>query len=176
MEQELAFKASDLMPIVTAVAALLGVYITNLAQERRAKMEFRNKVMLQERELKREKLEEMHTLFQKWELDVSGLYLIYIPVYQGKYSAEEAMELSQKNRLQEKGDQQRFQTLMQLYFPDLEIEYNFVFEERGKALAYCKPDGEFKRADLKKFYTAQESFEAQTKLFRQLMAQKIAEL
>ncbi|ELB2259634.1 hypothetical protein QNZ79_004554 [Vibrio parahaemolyticus] len=149
MEQELAFKASDLMPIVTAVAALLGVYITNLAQERRAKMEFRNKVMLQERELKREKLEEMHTLFQKWELDVSGLYLIYISVYQGKYSAEEAMELSQKNRLQEKGDQQRFQTLMQLYFPDLEIEYNFVFEERGKALAYCKPDGEFKRADLK---------------------------
>ncbi|EJL3952033.1 hypothetical protein NMH99_004709, partial [Vibrio parahaemolyticus] len=67
MEQELAFKASDLMPIVTAVAALLGVYITNLAQERRAKAEFRNKVMLQERVLKREKLEEMHTLFQKWE-------------------------------------------------------------------------------------------------------------
>ena len=176
LEQELAFSASDFMPVVAAGAALLGVLITNWAQERRSQTEFRNMVVLKERELKLGKLEEMHTLFQKWELDVCGIYLIYIPVYRGEYSIKEALELSQKNRLQEKGEQQRFQTLMQLYFPDLEQEFNFAFEERGKALAYCNPNKEFKRSELKKFYEAQENFEAQTKLFKELMAAKIKEL
>ncbi|HHE0555876.1 TPA: hypothetical protein ACN361_002551 [Vibrio parahaemolyticus] len=176
MESDVIFKVSDFMPIVTAGAALLGVYITNLAQEKRSKIEFENTTKLKERELKRSKLEEMHTLFQKWELDVSGLYIVFIPVFRGEYSAEDAMGMTTENRLQEKGDQQRFQTLMQLYFPELEQEFKFVFEERGKVLKFCDINGDFKRTRIKQFYKAQENFEAQTQVFKELMAQKIKEL
>lgn len=162
--------------IVAAGAALLGVFITNLAQERRTQTEFRNLVTLKDRDLRLEKLEEMHTLFQKWEGDIFALYFMYIPVYLGEYSAEQARDFSHKNRLQQKGEQQRFQTLMQLYFPELETEFNFVFEEHTKAFEYCHPSAQFKPSELDKFYQAQENVEAQAKLFKELMAALIKDI
>jgi hypothetical protein len=164
------------MPLVTASAALLGVYITNLAQERRSRIEFQRSSMLKEQELKREKLEEMYILFQKWEKDVLSLCLNYILVYKGESSTEEAMSFFQKNRLQEKNDPQRLKMLMSLYFPDLEVKFKVVFEERGKVLLYCMPHNEFKSEDLNEFIAAQEIFEVQTNLFKKFISKKRTEL
>jgi hypothetical protein len=173
---EIAFKISDLMPIVAGLSALLGVYISNRAHESRMKLEFENSALSKKNDLKRTKLEEMHTLFQKWEMDVSGLYLIFIPVYKGDYSAEKAMEISTKGRLQEKGDYQRFQTIIQLYFPTLEKEFELVYKERAKIMSFCALSDEFSLSRLKEFYSAQESFEKQALSFKKIMSQQLESL
>ncbi len=122
------------------------------------------------------KIEELHTLFQKWELDFIGLYLVTIPVYKGEYGLEKAKEISEQDRLQEKGEHQRFQTLMNLYFPTLAEEFVKVDEARTTVYGYCSIHADFDKKNLSDFYKAQKRFEEQANKFKEVIAEQARKL
>ncbi|WP_330944548.1 hypothetical protein [Vibrio diabolicus] len=166
----------DLTSIIPAVFALLGVMISNYYNGKRAQQDFANSVQLKEKELKRAKLEEMHFLFQKWELDVIGMCEVFKPCFSKKRTLAEAIELSMQNRLQEKSDQQKFQTLMQLYFDDIDGEYNKVIEKSSKVLEYCQLGVSLNSKKLASFQEDQAKFIEQAKTFKQVLAQQVRQL
>ena len=151
--------------IISASSALLGVYVSNKSQEKRLKIQFENDAKIRSIELKKSKLEEMFILFQKWEMDISCLYIRFIPVYKGEYSAIEAREHSAENSLQEKGDHQRFQAILNLYFPEHKNNFNNVMIKRSDVLKFCKGGIEVTNQNLALFYQAQKDFEAENSEF-----------
>lgn len=162
--------------VISAISALLGVYVSNKSQEKRLKIQFENDAKIRSIELKKSKLEEMFILFQKWEMDISCLYLRFIPVYKGEYSVQDARENSTENSLQEKGDHQRFQAILNLYFPEHKTNFNHVMVKRAHVLGFCKEGVEISNGNLELFYQAQIDFETESEIFRAKLAQTVNEL
>lgn len=167
-------------PLITAslgvLGTLLGVIVTSFVNNQRSKLEHKNTLELKNIEFKRTKLEELHLLFQKWEIDLQGMCLVFIPVYKGANTAENAMKLSTENRLQEKGDFQKLQTILQLHFPDLFEEFGSLIKLRDDVLDYCRENRSFKRPRLDELIKAQETFDNKAKEFKVLMALQASEL
>ncbi|WP_100658791.1 hypothetical protein [Alteromonas flava] len=157
--------------IISAVAAISGVYFTNRGHEKRLRIQFENDTKIRETERKVKKLEEMFILFQRWEMDVSCLALTFIPVYEGECSASEAKADSALNRLQEKGDYQKFQAILNLHFPELKDEFWKVMHKRGEVMKFCRFNVEVNSERLKLFISAQKDFENQTAEFRSHMSE-----
>ncbi|MGF1733611.1 hypothetical protein [Photobacterium kasasachensis] len=180
LEQEVQSTLLDFIPLIAAAVgatgALLGVIVTSIVNHHRLKLEYKNNLKLKNIEFKRVKLEELHLLFQKWEIDLQGLCLVFIPVYKGANTAENAMKLSTDNRLQEKGDYQKMQTILQLYFPELMGDFAQMIELRDGVLEYCRDNRSFKRPKLDELIKAKEAFDEKAKKFKVLMAQQASEL
>lgn len=155
-----------LTAIISATAALLGVYLSNRAQEKRIKIQFSNDRAEKNLQFKREKLEEMFNLFQKWEIDITKCYLGYNDVYKGICDYATASKYSNEHMVQEKGDYQKFQTLLQLYFGELVVDFNTVMNARGKVFVYCKSNSDYRLENLKSFHKEQEEFETIAANFR----------
>lgn len=156
-----------LTAIISATAALLGVYLSNRAQEKRMEIQFLNEQIEKNLQFKRTKLEEMFNLFQRWEIDITKCYLVYNNVYSGTYDYAAASKFSNENMVQEKGDYQKFQTLLQLYFGELASDFSTVMEARGKVFVYCKSNSEYRPENLKAFHEEQVKFEAIAADFRE---------
>ncbi|EAS40758.1 hypothetical protein C9J48_10915 [Photobacterium profundum] len=180
MDQDVQSTLMDFIPIIAAVVgaigALFGVIVTSIVNHHRLKLEYKNNLKLKNIEFKRVKLEELHLLFQKWEIDLQGLCLVFIPVYKGSNTAENAMRLSTDNRLQERGDYQKLQTILQLYFPELMDDFSQMLKLRDGVLEYCRDKRSFKRPKLDELIKAQEAFDEEAKTFKGLMAQQASEL
>ena len=162
--------------VISAASALLGVHLSNRAQEKRLKIQFENEALAKSIELKKSKLEEMFILFQKWEMDISCLYLRLIPAFKGEYSAIEARKTSSENALQEKGDYQRFQAILNLYFPEHNDAFQQVMTRRAQVLKFCNGAVDARPENLPQFYKAQEAFESEAASFRGILADTINEL
>ncbi|TOQ11177.1 hypothetical protein, partial [Vibrio parahaemolyticus] len=87
MEPEVQSTVLNYTPLITAslgvLGTLLGVMVTSFVNHQRSKLEHKNTLELKNIEFKRTKLEELHLLFQKWEIDLQGMCLVFIPVYKG---------------------------------------------------------------------------------------------
>ncbi|EGR3401134.1 MULTISPECIES: hypothetical protein [Vibrio harveyi group] len=180
MEPEVQSTVLNYTPLITAslgvLGTLLGVMVTSFVNHQRSKLEHKNTLELKNIEFKRTKLEELHLLFQKWEIDLQGMCLVFIPVYKGANTAENAMKLSTENRLQEKGDFQKLQTILQLHFPELFEEFGNLIKLRDDVLDYCRESRSFKRPKLDELIKAQEAFDNKAKELKVLMAQQASEL
>ena len=155
-----------LTAIISASAALIGVFISNKAQEKRLELQFANERKIKRQELKTKKLEELFILFQKWEMDITTLSLRFIPVYKGELVAGEAHKQNSLNSLQERGDYQKFQAILNLHFKELKAPFENVIEKRGELLSFL--EGKIKHCpeNLPAFIKAQKEFEAHTAQFR----------
>ena len=156
--------------LLSAGAALLGVFISNRSQERRLEIQFEFEQEAKELRLRKEKLEEMFILFQKWETDISTTYLSFNGVYRGETSFSDAQALSSDCAMQEKGDYQRFQAILNLYFPELADSFLGVMEKRKRVMDFCSHHASPSNETLDSFYKTQEEFESQTADFRSEMA------
>jgi hypothetical protein len=165
-----------LTALISAFSALLGVYISNKAQEKRLEIQYKNEAKVRSIELKKKKLEEMFILFQKWEMDVTCLYLRFIPVFKGEAQAAAAQNAASENSLQEKGDHQKFQAILSLYFPELKEAFSVVTEKRGIVLKYCTGEIAATLDNLDAFYAEQEEFELITSNFRSNLSDVAFEL
>jgi hypothetical protein len=108
----------------------------------------------------------MFVLFQKWEMDVTCLYLRFIPVFKGEAQAAAAQNAASENSLQEKGDHQKFQAILSLYFPELKEAFGVVTEKRRIVLKYCTGEIAATLDNLNAFCAEQEEFELITSNFR----------
>jgi hypothetical protein len=163
---KITFPWTILTAVISAFSALLGVYISNKAQEKRLEIQYKNEAKVRSIELKKKKLEEMFVLFQKWEMDVTCLYLRFIPVFKGEAQAAAAQNAASENSLQEKGDHQKFQAILSLYFPELKEAFGVVTEKRRIVLKYCTGEIAATLDNLNAFCAEQEEFELITSNFR----------
>ncbi len=157
--------------IISSASALLAVFISNRAQERRLDLHFKKDSELRLQELKRQKLEEAFVLFQKWEMDITNLCIAFSFVYQGKSNVSQVREVSAKNSMQEQGDFQRFQAIINLYFPKLVTEFSGVMRKRGDLIRYCSDEASESGTLLDEFVKKQEEFELEAAKFRQAFVQ-----
>ncbi|MCT8866939.1 hypothetical protein [Shewanella xiamenensis] len=161
--------------VITASAALLGVHLSNKASERRIALQFTHEAKAKSTALKLEKLEHILTLFYKWEMDISSVYLTFLGVYNEELSYSDAMKVINENRLQTDGDYQVLKTLLNLYFNDLLDEFAILSQARKEVISYVNP----KRIDksLKQdFIQAQLKFEKQAYIFSQCIVQQSLKL
>jgi CRISPR/Cas system-associated protein endoribonuclease Cas2 len=165
-----------LTAVISALSALLGVHISNKAQEKRLKIQFENEAKVRSLELKKKKLEEMFILFQKWEMDITCLYLRFIPVFKGEANAAAVQNAASENSLQEKGDHQKFQAILNLYFPELKEAFGVVMNKRGVVLKYCNGGIAATPDNLDAFCSEQNAFELITANFRSKLADVAVEL
>lgn len=157
---------------ISASAALIAVYISNKAHENRMELQAEIEKDIRSQEFKRAKLEEMYNLFQKWEVDISVIYLNFLHVYHGKASFNEVEDVCNKNKLQESGDYQKFQTILNLYFQDCKNEFEKVMEKRKNVLSYCSRNSDFNQSEISAFCLAQEEFETSSAKFKSFLADK----
>ncbi len=155
-----------LTAIISASAALIGVYLSNRAQQKRMELQLSNERAEKNIQFRREKLEEMFNLFQKWEVDITKCYLVYNDVYKGTHDYATASKFSNEYMVQEKGDYQKFQTLLQLYFSELAGDFYSVIESRGRIFTYCRSNSDYSVENIESFYYEQEKFETIAAYFR----------
>lgn len=155
--------------ILTAAVALLSVYLTNLNSRRIEEEQFSRESKASNKNLMREKLEELYILFAKWEADIGSIYLTFIPVVSGTLPEKEAWEITGKNQLSEQGSYQRISMLVHMYFPELLNSLEPVHKARDIAsrfLGGTRPKG----AGSKEFVQAQQNFENAAKKFLEEVA------
>jgi hypothetical protein len=109
-------------------------------------------------------------------MDVTCLYLRFIPVFKGEAQAAAVQNSASENSLQEKGDHQKFQAILNLYFPELKGAFGVVMEKRGIVLKYCNGEIAATPDNLDAFCAEQKEFELITANFRSNLTDVAVEL
>lgn len=102
--------------VITATAALAGIFLTNRENNKRLALQLNNENN-KHREVMREKLEELYVQFRKWSLSVEYFYEDHISFLKGKIDLEALQNLAYKR--ENNFDFNRIEMLINLYFPDL---------------------------------------------------------
>ncbi len=80
--------------LVTAISTLLAVVITNLFNLKLSKSNSETQAKQKYAEQRILKIEEIYLLFEKWEVNVSKIYLLHLRCYSGKLSYSQVLELT----------------------------------------------------------------------------------
>lgn len=169
----------ELIPIfvglITAVATLTAVFITNYFNMKSLEKNLRFQSQLKIYEIKLNKLEDIYELFEKWETNFSITYLNYLYFHKKKISESQLNELM-KNPTSVSGIFQKMMALLNIHFPELEEEYKKVNLARSEVVKYMTIE---KGIDIQNFVKAQENFEKVAKEFKKqisLLVQKSTEI
>jgi hypothetical protein len=159
----------DIAPILSgaigALATLLAVAVTGFFGFRMAKLnlEEQRRQRLEERKL--EKLEELYLLFDKWQIEISNIYLHHFRCYKGLLKFDQVTELVMKSMSLAPGDAQKHKMLLEVYFPSLREAYAPV-EEARKNLVPFLSDPKISKLSVQDFESAQLAFEGASKEFK----------
>ena len=153
--------------VVTACAALLGVAITNYFSLRNARASMREQRQLRLDERRMERMEELFTAFERWEMNFSQIYLFNLRRHRGLLTSEQVFEMVAKLEVLEKGDVQRLSMLLYLYFPALSTPYTAVQDARKAIVPFLSDRAQ---ANPESFVVAQELFEACCEGFKQAIS------
>lgn len=163
----------ELAPIfgaaVGAIATLLAVLCTGTLNILLARMNLKSQRSQKMHELNLEKLEELYAVFQKWEVALSGIYLMHLRNYYGKLTYAQVLELVRDNRAPEPGEGHRHKMLIEVYFPELTETYKAVEEARSKTVPFLE-DAKKTNLSVKDFIACQEAFESACKHFKKAIA------
>jgi hypothetical protein len=125
----------EVAPLITgitvAVATLLAVVITSVFNLKVARFNAEAQSKQKTRELTLERIEELFFLFDKWQLNLSIIYLNHLSCYNGKFSFNQVIELNSTQTLLAPGEAQKYKMIMTLHFPSLEIDYESVENSRS---------------------------------------------
>lgn len=122
--------------ILTASVTLLSVYLTNVSNRKRESEAFLRNEKVRTARILQEKCEELYFLFAKWSTDTSSVYMTFIPVISGKMSEKDAWKIAKQNQYSEKGNYQKIDLLVNLYFPELIGHLDSVHEARDHCPKY----------------------------------------
>lgn len=160
---------------ITALSTLSAVLITNYFNHRSLKTNLEQTKEQNKITLKIQKIEDLYLLFEKWEVNLSSMYLYHLRVFQNKLTIEQAHELTTKLNILEKGDYQKLTMLMNIHFPELLVLYKSVISSRSQLVPFLNDPKETKLT-VQGFTNKQKEFEEQCRLFKERMNKLASEL
>lgn len=89
-----------------------------------------------ERELRRQKLEELYVCLFNYKQTLVVSFLTFEFAVAGKYSFDEAERLIAEDLKNGGADFTKIHMLIDLYFPNLRKKFDEIFEQRGKVVAF----------------------------------------
>lgn len=151
---------SDMIPIlavlITATSTLVAVFITNYFNMKSLEKNLKFQLQLKNNEVRLNKLENVYELFEKWNTYFAINYLNYLHFHNKKITQSDLFELIRDPKVYNSGDFQKLITLLNIYFPELNDEYERVNKVRSEVVKYMNVD---KEINVKDFVKVQESFE-----------------
>ncbi len=110
-------------------------------------------------ETKLEKLEELYLLFDKWQMNLSTIYLHHFRCYKGLLRFDQVTELVNSSTSVAPGDVQKYKMLLEVHFPPLRRAYAPVEDARKKLVPFlCDP--KISELSVQDFESTQLAFEA----------------
>lgn len=151
--------------IVAAGATLLSVVITSIFNIMVAKINIEAQSRQKTKEQKLEKLEELFFLFDKWQLNLSSVYLHHLCCYKGNLTYNQVVELSKELNFLASGEAQKYRMVMELYFPSLIQEYASVEAARRHIVPFLS-DPQISKLSAQEFESYQVAFEEVCETFK----------
>jgi hypothetical protein len=159
----------DIAPILSgaigALATLLAVAVTGFLSFRLAKLNLEEQRRQRSEEKKLEKLEELFLLFDKWQINLSTIYLAHFRCYKGLLKFDQVTDLVKSPTLLSPGDAQKYKMLLEVHFPTLREGYAPVEEARKKIVPFLS-DPTVSKLSVQDFENAQLAFEEASKDFK----------
>jgi len=162
---ELKEIAPLLAGVIAAGATLIAVIVTSSFNIRVARLNIEAQGRQKSREIRIQKFEELFLLFDKWQLNLSNISLIYYRCYLGKITYKEAMELTSNNTFLAPGEAQKYRMVMELHFPSLAKEYELVDRARKNLVPFLS-DPQISKLSPKDFESSQVVFESECGIFK----------
>lgn len=150
---------------ITAVSTLSAVLITSLFNNRQARINLDRQAQQKSTELRLAKLEELYLLFEKWQTNLSGIYMHHLRCYVGKLTYKQVMELTREPGMLLPGEHQKMLMLLNVHFPELVADHAPVNDARS-ALATFLSDPAEKRLSANDFVARQKEFEDACRIFK----------
>lgn len=142
--------------LITATSTLVAVFITNYFNMKSFEKNLKFQLQLKNNEVRLNKLENIYELFEKWNTSFAINYLNYLHFHNKKITQSDLFELIRDPKVYNSGDFQKLITLLNIYFPELNDEYERVNKARSEVVKYMNVD---KEINVKDFVKVQESFE-----------------
>jgi hypothetical protein len=159
----------DIAPILSgaigALVTLLAVAVTGSFSFRVAKLNLEEQRRQRSEEKRLEKLEELFLLFDKWQLNLSTIYLHYFRCYKGLLKFDQVTELVMSPTLLSPGDAQKYKMLLEVHFPPLREAYAPVEEARKRIVPFLS-DPKVSKLSVQDFENAQVAFEEASEDFK----------
>lgn len=150
---------------IAAGATLLAVVVTSVFNIMVARLNINAQSRLRAKEVRIAKLEELFLLFDKWELNLSQVYLHHLRCYKGKLTFREVMDLVNKLDILAPGDAQKYRMIMDLHFPSLTNEYTQIEDARQHLIPFLS-DPAVTKLNAADFVKRQVEFESACDLFK----------
>ena len=162
--------------LITALSTLAAVLITNYFNLKSSKQnsDIAHKRDKSQRRL--EKIEEFYLLFERWETNLSNVYLCHLRAYTGHLTYRDVLEIVNKKDDFLSVDAQKIKMLMNVYMPELLSEYEKVEAARSMIVPYIISAPEENDLKSKDFVKMQENFEAACAKFKANISELANEL
>lgn len=152
--------------LITAFSTLAAVLITNYFHLRSSQQDSDVAHARDKSQRKLEKIEEFYLLFERWETNLSNIYLYHLRAYTGHLSHSEVLESVNKKDNFLSVDAQKLKMLLNVHIPELLSEYEKVDAARSKIVPYIMSTPEESNLNAKDFTKIQEHFEATCTRFK----------
>ena len=143
---------------IAAGATILAVIVTSFFNLKVARLNIEAQSRQNAIELKLAKLEELFFLFDKWQVNLTNIYLLHLRCYKGKLEFIQVMELIKEQTLLGPGDAQKYKMIMDIHFPSLKFAYASV-EKARRHLAPFLSDPKSSKLSADEFISYQVTFE-----------------
>jgi hypothetical protein len=119
--------------LLAALLTLTGVALSNRSSNQRLRIQLEHELAIKDRDLRRDRLEELYLIADSWTTTVLTHYLPYLQVMRGELTYNQALELTIEWGKDNAGNFKKAEMIVDFYFPELRPELNRVFEARDKA-------------------------------------------
>ena len=158
---------------ITALSTLCAVLITSRFNLKLARINIDAQTQQKNKERKIQKMEDMYLLFEKWETNLSMVYITYLRCYCGKLDYQSVIDLTKDSTMLAPGDFQKLNMLMNVHFPEIVSEYKKVDDARKKMVPFLSDPRE-SGLNPKDFVELQEKFESVCITFKIQISQLIS--
>ena len=173
------FYIAFLTALFTAVATLSGVFITNKANNKRLALQLNHEQEIKQKQLMREKLEELYLLFKRWTFIIDMTYINHARAMKGDIDYQTMLDMEVERDNKNTFDFNRIEMLIDLYYPNIKPAYEGLIETRTKAnqfmLAYgnqCQEGNTDGKKFLAPFLDAQNKFSQEAEKVIKVIAEQ----
>lgn len=173
------FYIAFLTALFTAGGTLAGVFITNKANNKRLALQLNHEQEIKQKQLIREKLEELYLLFKRWTSITDMMYINHARAMKGDIDYQTMLDMEVERNNKNTFDFNRIEMLIDLYFPNIKPAYEIVIGTRTKAnqfmLSYgnqCQEGNTEGKNFLAPFLDAQNKFSQEAERVIKLIAEQ----
>lgn len=135
--------------LVTSFIALISVWLTSRANNQRLKIQFDTEKNIRDEDLRRNRLEELYILSNKYLNRLVGYYLPYRMVMKGELTFNQALDITIEDGSKKEYDPHRVTMLIHMYFPEVKPAFDEIMairEKMNKIISDYKE--QYKRGDI----------------------------